>query len=106
AAPTPSRNDNFDWRVGESGLAGIHALDEDGGQSAHVMKSVMKSVPARTLSPSAAKLRLLKTLRCTLRYEKKAWAAGARLVAGVDEVGRGSLFGCVGGGGGILAPAS
>ena len=51
--------------------------------------------PARTLSPSAAKLRLLKTLRCTLRYEKQAWAAGARLVAGVDEVGRGSLFGCV-----------
>ena len=59
------------------------------------MKSVMKSAPARTLSASAAKLRLLKTLRCTLRYEKKALAAGARLVAGVDEVGRGSLFGCV-----------
>src|SRR5580698_3330016 len=65
--------------------------------------SVMKSSstrtparpPARTLSPSAAKLRLLKKLRCTLRYEKQAWAAGARLVAGVDEVGRGSLFGCV-----------
>jgi hypothetical protein len=48
--------------------------------------------PARTLSPSAAKLRLLKKLRCTLRYEKQAWAAGARLVAGVDEVGRGSLL--------------
>lgn len=46
-------------------------------------------------SPSAAKLRLLKRLRCTLRYEKKAWAEGAKLVAGVDEVGRGSLFGCV-----------
>jgi ribonuclease HII len=55
----------------------------------------MKSSPARTISPSAAKLRLLKKLRCTLRYEKKAWATGARLVAGVDEVGRGSLFGCV-----------
>jgi ribonuclease HII len=50
---------------------------------------------SRTISPSAAKLRLLKRLRCTLRYEKKAWASGARLVAGVDEVGRGSLFGCV-----------
>ena len=49
----------------------------------------------RTLSPSAAKLRLLKRLRCTMRYEKKAWSAGAALVAGVDEVGRGSLFGCV-----------
>lgn len=67
-------------------------MDEDGGQ---LPISVMKSRTAPTLSPSAAKLRLLKKLRCTLRYEKKAWAAGAKLVAGVDEVGRGSLFGCV-----------
>jgi ribonuclease HII len=49
----------------------------------------------RRISASAAKLRLLKKLRCTLRYEKKAWAAGACRVAGVDEVGRGSLFGPV-----------
>jgi len=40
-------------------------------------------------------MRLLKSLRCTTNYEKQAWAAGARLVAGVDEVGRGSLFGPV-----------
>jgi len=60
------------------------------------MKSrISKSPTARELSPSAAKLRLLKRLRCTLKYEKKAWGSGARLVAGVDEVGRGSLFGCV-----------
>jgi len=50
---------------------------------------------AKKLSASAAKLRLLKRLRCTLRYEKKAWESGACLVAGVDEVGRGSLFGPV-----------
>lgn len=49
----------------------------------------------RQLSKSAAKLRLLKTLKCTTRYEKEAWQSGARLVAGVDEVGRGSLFGPV-----------
>lgn len=67
--------------------------------------SVLKSPQARTLSPSAAKLRLLKKLRCTLRYEKKAWASGARLVAGVDEVGRGSLFGCVVAAAVILDPA-
>jgi len=30
-----------------------------------------------------------------LKFEKKAWETGARMVAGVDEVGRGSLFGCV-----------
>lgn len=51
--------------------------------------------PEKKLSPSAAKLRLLKRLRCTLKYEKLAWASGAKLVAGVDEVGRGSLFGPV-----------
>ena len=47
------------------------------------------------ISPSAAKLRLLKKLRCTLKFEKQAWATGAQYVAGVDEVGRGSLFGPV-----------
>ena len=54
-----------------------------------------KRATEKKLSPSAAKLRLLKKLRCTLRYEKKAWDAGACMVAGVDEVGRGSLFGPV-----------
>lgn len=57
------------------------------------------------LSPAAAKLRLLKRLRCTLRYEKQAWAEGATLVAGVDEVGRGSLFGPVVAAAVILDPA-
>ena len=51
--------------------------------------------PEKEISPSAAKLRLLKRLRCTLKFEKLAWASGATLVAGVDEVGRGSLFGPV-----------
>jgi ribonuclease HII len=54
-----------------------------------------KLAPEKKLSASAAKLRLLKGLRCTMKFEKKAWAGGAHLVAGVDEVGRGSLFGCV-----------
>jgi len=66
-------------------------------------------VPAKKksamLSRAAAKLRLLKRLKCTLRYEKKAWDSGARLVAGVDEVGRGSLFGAVVAGAVILDPA-
>jgi ribonuclease HII len=47
------------------------------------------------ISPSAAKMRLLKRLKCTLKFEKQAWTGGARLVAGVDEVGRGALFGPV-----------
>jgi ribonuclease HII len=41
-----------------------------------------------TTSPAGAQ-------RPTLRFEKNCWAEGFRLVAGVDEVGRGSLFGPV-----------
>jgi ribonuclease HII len=67
--------------------------------------SARKSPSGRMLSAAAAKLRLLKRLRCTLRYEKKAWESGAHLVAGVDEVGRGSLFGCVVAAAVILDPA-
>src|SRR6201981_582498 len=69
------------------------------------MKSSAKAPSGRSTSPSAAKLRLLKRLRCTLKYEKKAWGCGAQLVAGVDEVGRGSLFGCVVAAAVILDPA-
>ena len=58
-------------------------------------KRISKTSAAKNISASAAKLRLLKKLRCTLKFEKRAWAAGAQHVAGVDEVGRGSLFGPV-----------
>jgi ribonuclease HII len=79
------------------------ALGEHSGRFRSVP---VKSKPApKKLSASAAKLRLLKGLRCTLRYEKTAWESGARLVAGVDEVGRGSLFGPVVAGAVILDPA-
>ena len=59
------------------------------------MSTQVKIEAERQLSASAAKLRLLKRLHCTLKFEKMAWISGARLVAGVDEVGRGSLFGPV-----------
>lgn len=59
------------------------------------MSSRTQLSPEKQISASAAKLQLLKRLRCTLKYEKTAWASGAKLVAGVDEVGRGSLFGPV-----------
>jgi len=59
------------------------------------MPAIAKRVREKQLSASAAKLRLLQRLHCTLKYEKTAWANGALLVAGVDEVGRGSLFGPV-----------
>jgi ribonuclease HII len=66
---------------------------------------VAKIADAAGISLSAAKLRLLKKLHCTLKFEKIAWAAGAKLVAGVDEVGRGSLFGPVVAAAVILDPA-
>jgi ribonuclease HII len=77
----------------------------DNARSFGMKSSGIEPPPARTLSRSAIKLRLLKKLRCTMRYEKEAWASGARLVAGVDEVGRGSLFGCVVAAAVILDPA-
>ncbi|HUO27088.1 MAG TPA: ribonuclease HII [Candidatus Aquilonibacter sp.] len=69
------------------------------------MSTATRSSDGRELSPSALKLRLLKKLRCTLRFEKLARNTGASLVAGVDEVGRGSLFGPVLAAAVILDPA-
>ena len=46
-------------------------------------------------SKGTMKMRLLKRLKCTQKFEKLAWHAGAQLVAGVDEVGRGCLAGPV-----------
>jgi len=48
-----------------------------------------------SVSAATLKLRMLKSLKCTLKHEKQAWESGAKLVAGVDEVGRGCLFGPV-----------
>jgi ribonuclease HII len=59
---------------------------------------------AAPLSASAKKLRLLQSLKCTTAFEKAARLSGARLVAGVDEVGRGALFGCVAAAACILNP--
>jgi ribonuclease HII len=67
--------------------------------------SKLKLARGKNLSPAAAKLRLLKRLRCSLKFEKQAWDGGAQLVAGVDEVGRGSLFGPVVAAAVILDPA-
>ena len=55
-------------------------------------------------SAGTMKMRLLKRLKCTQKFENLAQATGARLIAGVDEVGRGSLFGPVVAGAVILEP--
>ena len=58
-------------------------------------KALIKEPSEQSVSKATLKLRLLKKLKCTMKHEKVAWDAGAKLVAGVDEVGRGSLFGPV-----------
>jgi len=50
-------------------------------------------------------MRLLKRLKCTTRYERALWNCGTHLIAGVDEVGRGSLFGPVVAAAVVLDPA-
>src|SRR5207302_2466301 len=95
-----AKHHNLSFRFGHSGEAkGFHFLLPRIQISANMALSPVprsgKSPSQKPLSASAAKLRLLKKLRCTLRFEKKAWQSGAHLVAGVDEVGRGSLFGPV-----------
>jgi ribonuclease HII len=70
-------------------------LSEDGYSKTAFMPPRPKPDSGKKLSAAAAKMRLLKRLRCTLKFEKAAWTTGAALVAGVDEVGRGSLFGPV-----------
>ena len=59
----------------------------------------------KTLSKAALKMRLLKRLKCTTRYERALWNCGTHLIAGVDEVGRGSLFGPVVAAAVVLDPA-
>ncbi len=47
------------------------------------------------VSAATRKLRMLRTLVCGHSYERAARAGGACMIAGVDEVGRGALFGPV-----------
>src|SRR5258708_33125768 len=55
-------------------------------------------------SVGTMKMRLLKRLKCTQKFERLALAAGAKLISGIDEGGRRSLFGPAGPAAGILEP--
>jgi ribonuclease HII len=54
-----------------------------------------EALSEREVSAATRKLRMLRTLVCGNRHERAARASGATLIAGVDEVGRGALFGPV-----------
>jgi ribonuclease HII len=47
------------------------------------------------LAPATRKMHFLQSLKCTAKYERKAREQSATCIAGVDEVGRGALFGPV-----------
>jgi ribonuclease HII len=51
--------------------------------------------PSDEVSAATRKMRMLRSLACGNKFEKLARAQGATLIAGVDEVGRGALFGPV-----------
>jgi ribonuclease HII len=54
-----------------------------------------KRLPDDEVSAATRKMRMLRSLACGNKYEKLARAMGATVIAGVDEVGRGALFGPV-----------
>jgi len=67
-------------------MSGVTKLEE----TDWLVGSAQPEVSAATL-----KLRMLRTLRCGNKYERAARSQGASIIAGVDEVGRGALFGPV-----------
>lgn len=66
-----------------------------GRRAERVGKNGRRLLPDDEVSAATRKMRMLRSLVCGNKYEKLARAAGAVLIAGVDEVGRGALFGPV-----------
>lgn len=60
-----------------------------------LLEAPSQPAEARRLSAATVKMRMLRSLVCGAKYEKAARALGAVRIAGVDEVGRGALFGPV-----------
>ncbi len=58
-------------------------------------KSVTSYLPSPVVSKQTEKMRRLRALVCGDKHERAAYLEGATAVAGVDEVGRGALFGPV-----------
>ena len=61
------------------------------------VKSQLRAAKSQVTAPSkqAEKMRYLRTLICGDKHERAARQQGATTIAGVDEVGRGALFGPV-----------
>ena len=74
-------------------------IGQASGLSMSIVEEVLDlsepTIPEKQLSAATLKQRMLRTLVCGNRYERAARGQGAALIAGVDEVGRGALFGPV-----------
>lgn len=63
--------------------------------NAELIPKSSRRKPDDEVSAATRKMRLLRSLHCGNKYEKLARVQGANVIAGVDEVGRGALFGPV-----------
>ncbi|MGA8161246.1 MAG: ribonuclease HII [Acidobacteriaceae bacterium] len=74
---------------------GSDAAPTRGRKAERLGKSGRRLLPDDEVTAATRKMRMLRSLACGNKYEKLARATGAVLIAGVDEVGRGALFGPV-----------
>lgn len=65
------------------------------GQGELLPKRGRRKLSDEEVTAATRKMRMLRSLACGNKYEKLARAQGATIIAGVDEVGRGALFGPV-----------
>ena len=79
----------------DSAAPGNEPAAKRGRTTERVGKSGRRLLPDDEVTAATRKMRMLRSLACGNKYEKLARATGAALIAGVDEVGRGCLFGPV-----------
>ncbi len=77
----------------DSGLGNLGFCEPESGGNGNGKRSGKKV--SDEVSAATRKMRMLRSLACGNKYEKLARALGATVIAGVDEVGRGALFGPV-----------
>src|ERR1700728_1863710 len=78
-----------------SAAATIKEVRGKDAQSELIPRRGRKKLPDDEVCASTRKMRMLRSLACGNKFEKLARAMGATMIAGVDEVGRGALFGPV-----------
>jgi len=80
-------------QVLENGLGDPELSDPEIGRERTGRRTGKKA--SDDVSAATRKMRMLRSLACGNKYEKLARTLGGTIIAGVDEVGRGALFGPV-----------